>query len=67
MKRRIVVERGDVNEIAKILRCTRQMVTYSLAFKKNSLLARKIRKVAMERGGIDTGAVENQKKEGGAK
>jgi hypothetical protein len=62
MKQRIVVERGEVNELHKLFKCSRQMVTYSLSFKKNSFLARKIRKAAMERGGIDTGAVENQKK-----
>jgi hypothetical protein len=63
MKQRIVVDFGEGRELAKLFKCTHQMVTYSLNFKKNSFLARKIRKAAMERGGIDTSAVENQKKE----
>jgi hypothetical protein len=37
------------------------MVSYSLTFRKNSLLARKIRKAAVERGGIDTGELNNNK------
>jgi hypothetical protein len=57
MKRKIIVEHGEVLSIAKIFGCTRQMVGYSLSFKKNSLLARKIRKVAVERGGFDTDEV----------
>jgi hypothetical protein len=48
MKRRIVVERGDGRCLSEIFGCTVQMVTYSLSFKKNSLLARKIRKAALE-------------------
>ncbi|GAB6010826.1 ArsR family transcriptional regulator [Viscerimonas tarda] len=59
MKQRIVVERGEVNELHKLFKCSRQMVTYSLSFKKNSFLARKIRKAAMERGGIDTGCLNH--------
>jgi predicted transcriptional regulator len=67
MKRRILVERGEVKSIAKIMGCTPNMVSYSLAFSKNSFLARKIRKAAIERGGIDTGElVVEQGKKGGA-
>ncbi len=51
MKKKIVVQRGECKAIAKILGCTYEMVSHSLAFRKNSLLARKIRKVAIERGG----------------
>ena len=42
MKERIVVEYGEVNKIA-------------LAFRKNSKLARSIRKLAIERGGSKVG------------
>jgi hypothetical protein len=54
MKRRIVVEHGEVKQIALLMNCTVQMVNGALAFRKNSFLARKIRKIAIERGGIDT-------------
>jgi len=60
MKRKILVDRGEVLRIAKLLGCTREMVSYSINFQKNSLLARKIRKVAMERGGFDTGEFINK-------
>jgi hypothetical protein len=55
MKRRIVVDRGEVTAIARLMRCTSQMVSYSLSFSKDTLLARKIRKIAMDRGGVDAG------------
>lgn len=62
MKRRIVMSRGEGKKLAKLFGCTQQMVSYSLTFRKNSFLARKIRKAAMERGGFDTGEVVNQQK-----
>jgi len=60
MKRRIVTERGEGKQLAQLFNCTVQMVNYSLSFRKNSLLARKIRKAALERGGFDTGEVANR-------
>ena len=51
--KKVVVEYGEVRAIAKILGCTEEMVSKSLSYKKNSLLARKIRKVAQERGGVE--------------
>lgn len=53
MKKKIVVEHGEQLAIAKILGCTQEMVCHSLAYRKNSILARKIRKVAIERGGVE--------------
>lgn len=53
MKRKIVVEHGEQLVIAKIMGCTKEMVCHSLAFRKNTLLAAKIRKVALERGGVE--------------
>lgn len=53
MKRKIVVEHGEQRAIAQIMGCTIEMVCHSLAFRKNSLLARQIRKVAIERGGVE--------------
>ena len=51
MKERIVVEYGEVNKIAELMGCTNVMVSHALAFRKNSKLARSIRKLAIERGG----------------
>ena len=53
MKRKIVVEHGESLKIAKIMGCTPVMVCYALSYKKNTLLAQKIRKVALERGGVE--------------
>ena len=53
MKRRIVVEYGEVNKIAELIGCTNVMVSHALAFRKNSRLARSIRKLALERGGTE--------------
>ena len=50
MKERIVVEYGEVNKIAELMGCTNVMVSHALAFRKNSKLARSIRKLAIERG-----------------
>ncbi len=56
MKRRIVVEYGDMRKIAASMGCTREMVGKALRFDKNSILARKIRHVAKEQyGGIEIG------------
>lgn len=60
MKRRIVVEYGEVNKIAELIGCTNVMVSHALAFRKNSRLARSIRKLALERGGTEIG-VDTQK------
>jgi hypothetical protein len=54
MKRKIVTDRGESITIARTFGCTVQMVSDSLNFRKNSPLARKIRKTALERGGVDT-------------
>lgn len=56
MKKKIVLDHGNVSKIAKVMNCTREMVSKSLSFKKNSLLARKIRYVAKEQfGGVEVG------------
>lgn len=53
MKKKIVVEHGEQRAIAQILGCSIEMVCHSLAYRKNSPLARQIRKVAIERGGVE--------------
>lgn len=56
MNRRIVINRGDGMKIASAFNCTREMVSKALNFKKDSMLARKIRFVAKEQyGGIEIG------------
>ena len=55
MKARIVVEYGEVSKIASLLGCSPEMVTHSLAFRKNSKLARSIRQLALDRGGSKVG------------
>jgi hypothetical protein len=56
MKKQIVVDRGDVQRIAKAMGCTREMVSKSLHFQKHSRLAEKIRFYAKkEYGGCEVG------------
>lgn len=55
MKRRIVVEHGEVKRIALLMNCTYEMVSHSLAYRKDTKLARAIRKMALMRGGIEVG------------
>lgn len=56
MKKKIVLNHGDATKIAKVMGCTREMVSKSLSFKKDSLLARRIRYVAKEQfGGVEVG------------
>lgn len=56
MKRRIVMDRGNVVKLASTMNFTREMVSKALNFKKDSMLARKIRFVAKEQyGGIEIG------------
>ena len=56
MNRRIFMDRGSVVKLASAMNCTREMVSKALNFKKNSMLARKIRHVAKEQyGGIEIG------------
>ena len=46
-----MVEHGEVGEISRLMGCTRQMVNNSLAFRKDTDLAKRIRKMAIMRGG----------------
>lgn len=50
------MDRGSVVKLASAMNCTREMVSKALNFKKDSMLARKIRYVAKEQyGGIEIG------------
>ena len=55
MKRRIVGEYGEVKRIALLMNCTWEMVSHSLAYRKNTRLAQAIRKMALMRGGVEVG------------
>lgn len=61
MKARIVVEYGEVSNIARLMGCSCEMVSHSLAFRKNSKLARSIRRIAIERGGSKVGDIPQKK------
>ena len=49
---RVLVEYGEGRKIAKLLGCTPKMVCEALSGKKDTPLARKIRKLAIDRGGV---------------
>ena len=51
MRKKVVVEHGEVGEISRLMGCTRQMVNSSLAYRKDTDLAKRIRKMAILRGG----------------
>lgn len=55
MKKRIVVEYGEVARIAHLMNCTPEMVSHSLAYRKDTKLAKAIRKMALIRGGVEVG------------
>lgn len=48
MHKRIIVDRGVGKKIAKLMGITTEMVSKSLNFKKNSILARKVRYMAIK-------------------
>ena len=55
MKRRIIVEHAEVKRIALLMNCTYEMVSHSLAYRKDTKLAKAIRKMALMRGGVKVG------------
>lgn len=56
MKRRIVLDRGNVAKIARSMNCTREWVSKALNYQRDSRLAHKIRYVAKkEYGGVEVG------------
>lgn len=61
MKKKIVVQHGENTAIAKILGCTHEYVCHALAYRKDTPLARRVRKVAMERGGVEVELRDVQK------
>ena len=53
MKKKIAVEHGEVSRIAHLMHCTREMVSHSLNYRKDTQLAKAIRKMAILRGGVE--------------
>lgn len=51
MSKKIILDYGKSKEIASVMKCTKEMVSKSINFKKNSTLARKIRHVAVSEYG----------------
>ena len=49
--KQILVKHGESKEIARFLGCNKNTVTSALRGKYNTELARKIRKIAIKRGG----------------
>ncbi|MGP1436249.1 MAG: hypothetical protein ACTTKN_06435 [Phocaeicola sp.] len=58
MRKRIVVDRGEIKKISKDFKVTSKAVWEALVYRSNSSKANLIRKVAIERGGVE---VSNQK------
>ena len=57
MRKKIMMDYGSVNKLMSVFGCSRQMVSMSLNFKKNSALARKIRSVAKSQYGGKEGRI----------
>jgi hypothetical protein len=55
MKKRIVIEYGGISKISKDFNTTRKAVWDALTYRSDSPKARLIRKVAIERGGVEIG------------
>ena len=53
MIRTIKTTRKEAEWIARLFGCTYRFVLLSLSYERDSLRARKIRKVALERGGVE--------------
>lgn len=65
MKKKIVVDHGDQRKIAAAMGCTREMVSKSLNYAKDTTLARKIRYVAVkEYGGASVEIGRQDKRKG---
>lgn len=59
--KKIVVEHGEQLAIAQIMRCSAEFVCRALSYRKDTPLARRVRKVAMERGGVEVELRDVQK------
>lgn len=56
MNKRVIIPRGAGKQISRDLKCSVQFVSYSLNYKRNTELSRKIREVAKDQyGGIEVG------------
>ena len=53
MRKRIVVDRGEIKKISKDFKVTSKAVWEALVYRSNSSKASLIRKVDIERGGVE--------------
>lgn len=62
-KKRIVLEYGEAKRIADLMNCTREMVSHSLNYRKDTKLAKAIRKMAITRGGVEVSLEQDGKED----
>ncbi len=62
-KKRIVLEYGEAKRIAYLMNCTREMVSHSLNYRKDTKLAKAIRKMAITRGGVEVSLEQDRKED----
>lgn len=62
MKKQILIDRAEKGYLQKLFDCTNVMVWKALTFESDSDLAKRIRKAAVERGGVLTGVKIPQNK-----
>lgn len=53
MAKKIVTERGMVKHLSELFSCTPRSVQNALTYRSDTSMARKIRKAAMDRGGVE--------------
>lgn len=51
--RRILVPHGEINELAKLMNVSRVTVRHALYFRINSEISKKVRCLAIKRGGVE--------------
>ena len=52
--KQIITRKGEINALADVFGCCRKTVGEALMFKTDTDLARRIRRMAIERGGRET-------------
>ena len=62
-KKRIVLEYGEAKRIAYLMNCTREMVSHRLKYRKDTKLAKAIRKMAIMRGGVEVSLEQDRKED----
>jgi len=52
--KQILTKRGEVKALRELFKCSEPMVINALHFRRDTDLAKRIRKAAIERGGVET-------------